>query len=74
MDRAEKYLLILKSIFHDNEDVMNKIEDYEIEDLKYSYGAGIRYMLNEREKINMRVDVGFSPWGTYPYLRISEAF
>jgi len=26
MDRAEKYMLILKSIFHDNEDVINKID------------------------------------------------
>ncbi len=26
MDRAEKYLLILKSCFHDNEDIINKID------------------------------------------------
>ncbi len=26
MDRAEKYMLILKSIFHENEDVINKID------------------------------------------------
>jgi len=26
MDRAEKYMLILKSIFHNNEDVINKID------------------------------------------------
>jgi len=26
MDRAEKYMLILKSIFHENEDVLNKID------------------------------------------------
>ena len=26
MDRAEKYLLILKSCFHNNEDILNKID------------------------------------------------
>ena len=26
MDRAEKYMLILKAIFHENEDVINKID------------------------------------------------
>jgi len=26
MDRAEKYLLILKSMFHESEDVLNKID------------------------------------------------
>ena len=26
MDRAEKYMLILKAIFHENEDVINKVD------------------------------------------------
>jgi len=26
MDRAEKYMLILKSIFHNNEDILDKID------------------------------------------------
>jgi hypothetical protein len=42
--------------------------------IKYSGGAGIRYVLNEKEGITVRLDIGVSPWGVDPYIRILEAF
>ena len=55
-------------------DVLDTVSDYEIKNLKYSYGFGLRYLLNQEDKINLRLDIGISKWGICPYFQISEAF
>ena len=49
--------------------------DYAWNDLKYSYGAGIRFALGKKERLNMRVDYGIGQ-GTNNgfYLQLGEAF
>ncbi len=55
-------------------DVQNDWNDFEFDDIKYGAGGGIRFALNEKEKINLRFDVAISPWGVFPYIMIQEFF
>lgn len=40
----------------------------------WAAGAGVRYLLNPAERITLRLDVGVSPLGVFPYFMIMEAF
>jgi hypothetical protein len=55
-------------------DVFNQPSDVSLSTLKYSYGAGIRYSINEKEKLNIRFDYGFGRKSQSFYLMITEAF
>jgi len=55
-------------------DVAENITEYRIEKLKYSYGLGLRYLLNPDEGLNLRLDAGFSENSAGIYLSIGEAF
>ncbi|MGB0177960.1 MAG: BamA/TamA family outer membrane protein [Owenweeksia sp.] len=42
---------------------------------KYTYGGGLRFRLSKREKVNLRIDVGLSPYGSANYyVTFGEAF
>jgi hypothetical protein len=43
-------------------------------DLKVAGGAGLRFALNKQEKINVRLDIGISQYGVFPYIMLQEAF
>jgi len=43
-------------------------------DLKVAGGAGLRFALNKKEKINIRLDIGVSQYGVFPYVMLQEAF
>lgn len=62
------------AVFASVGDVFDDPDDWEAKDIKYAGGFGVRYMLNEKERINLRFDIGFSPWGVAPYIRMMEAF
>ena len=49
----------------------NSTEDI---DLKVAGGAGLRFALNKEEKINIRLDLGVSRYGIFPYVMLQEAF
>jgi len=55
-------------------DVADRITNLDPTSLEVAGGAGIRFSLNEQERLNVRVDVGvgIDTWGAY--LGISEAF
>lgn len=38
------------------------------------YGVGLRYKINKKDHINIRLDVGFGNGKVYPYITIGEAF
>jgi len=40
----------------------------------WAAGAGVRYVLNRAERITLRLDVGVSPLGVFPYFMVMEAF
>lgn len=49
--------------------------DYSLNDLKFSYGAGLRFALDKKEKLNLRVDYGKGEGNNSGfYLQLGEAF
>lgn len=55
--------------------VSNKVSNYTLTDLRYSYGAGIRFALNKKEKLNLRIDYGIGQGKNNGfYLQLGEAF
>ncbi|MDZ7624381.1 MAG: hypothetical protein U5J96_08070 [Ignavibacteriaceae bacterium] len=50
-------------------------EKLRIDEFKFSYGAGLRFLFNEEEKVNIRADIGITRDGdTGIYFGIEEAF
>ncbi|WP_299049894.1 BamA/TamA family outer membrane protein [uncultured Polaribacter sp.] len=56
-------------------DVFNKSRDLKINDLKLNYGAGLRFMLDKKERLNIRFDFGSGNEtdGNF-YINIAEAY
>jgi hypothetical protein len=55
--------------------VAENLIDYRFDNLKYSYGAGLRFKFNQEQKVNLRVDFGFGNDGNRGiYFGIQEAF
>ena len=55
--------------------VAERLVDYDFETIKYSYGGGLRYLFNKKQKINLRMDIGIGQDGnTGIYFGIEEAF
>ncbi len=50
-------------------------KDYAFNDLRYSYGAGLRFALDKKERLNVRMDYGIGMGKNNGfYLQIGEAF
>jgi outer membrane protein assembly factor BamA len=55
-------------------DVAPQLSALRIDELKYSIGAGIRFVLDAKEKLNVRMDIGFGKDTAGLYFAIEEAF
>jgi hypothetical protein len=44
------------------------------DNLKYSFGGGLRYTMNESERVNIRLDYGFGRGSSSFYFSVTEAF
>lgn len=56
-------------------DVGSQLRSFALADLKYSYGAGLRFALNKKEKLNLRLDYGIGQGSNSGlYLQLGEAF
>lgn len=56
-------------------DVGHNFSDFAVRDLKYTYGAGLRYAINKSEKLNLRLDYGIGPGKNRGlYFELGEAF
>ncbi|OJJ21578.1 hypothetical protein BKI52_13635 [marine bacterium AO1-C] len=56
-------------------DVANEVNQFDSNNLKYSYGGGLRFKLDRKNNINIRLDYGFGSDGSSGfYLEIGEAF
>jgi len=55
-------------------DVVDGLTRLAVRHLKPSYGAGLRFLFNEEQNINLRVDVGFGKNTNGIYFGIEEAF
>lgn len=55
--------------------VASRFSDYSLNGLKYSYGAGLRFAVDQKEKLNIRVDYGIGQGSNNGlYLQLGEAF
>ena len=62
-------------VFSSVGNVSSSILEYNLESIKYTYGTGLRYLFNEKERINLRADIGFGSEGSIGiYFGIEEAF
>lgn len=56
-------------------DVAQEFIKFDFTELKYSYGMGLRFLFNKKQKINLRMDFGFGQDGNSGvYFGIEEAF
>jgi outer membrane protein assembly factor BamA len=55
--------------------VADNMLEYDFGNMKYSYGVGLRFKFNEKQKVNLRMDIGFGNDGNRGiYFGIQEAF
>ena len=54
--------------------VSNHFNNFGLSDFHYAYGLGLRLVLQEKEKLNLRVDFGFSKKSNGIYVILKEAF
>jgi len=62
------------TLFADAGSVSEKYGDLLQSKLRYTFGAGLRVLLNKSEKLTARLDIGIGPKSTAVYLTIGEAF
>jgi hypothetical protein len=56
-------------------DVAGEGIEFDFSQIKYSYGAGLRFLFNKKQKVNLRADFGFGKDGNSGvYFGIEEAF
>lgn len=55
-------------------EVAERPADLSFADLQFTGGVGLRVTLDPKERINLRIDLGFSRYGTFPIVVITEAF
>jgi len=61
--------------FGDIGNVGPEVKDIDFHHFKYSYGGGLRVALNQKEKLNLRLDYGIAKGSSQGfYLQIGEAF
>ncbi len=55
-------------------DVAHRFRDFRFDNLKYSYGFGLRYLFNKKEKMHIRFDIGFGKGTSGVYFSVFQAF
>ena len=55
-------------------DVAGRFPDFKLTKLKYSYGVGGRFRIDPKEKLDVRVDLGFGKNTSGIYFGIEQAF
>jgi outer membrane protein assembly factor BamA len=55
-------------------DVFHNFSDLEFRLVKYSAGAGLRFLINPAERLNVRLDYGYGNEGGHFYFIVTESF
>jgi hypothetical protein len=55
-------------------DVFETTSDLRADRLKYSIGTGLRFLMNPKERLNIRFDYGIGREGGYYYFSVTESF
>lgn len=61
-------------VFGGTGDVSSSPSEFTLNELKWSYGAGLRFMVNKEERTNIRVDLGLGKGTSGFYFGVFEAF
>ena len=62
------------TVFVDAGQVASRYDRFNATNWRYTYGAGLRLMIDKAQKINLRVDFGVGNKKILPYFTIGEAF
>ena len=54
--------------------ISDAINHFNLDTIKPSYGGGLRFKINRKENVNVRVDYGFGKGQQNVYFFIAEAF
>ena len=54
--------------------VGGKMKELRVDDFHYAFGTGLRIVMHEKEKVNLRVDIGFGNESNGIYVILKEAF
>ena len=55
-------------------DVAERVTSFSLRNLKETYGFGLRFLFDEKQKINLRMDIGFGVGTSGVYFGMEEAF
>lgn len=55
-------------------EVSSEINKFSLPGLHYAYGAGLRILVKEKEKVNLRIDYGWGKGSSGLYVMLKEAF
>jgi hypothetical protein len=72
--RRHLFWLLGITVFGDVGQVANRYDGFNNKNWRYTYGAGIRLLIDKAQKINLRVDVAVGNKMVLPYFTIGEAF
>jgi len=62
------------SVFASVGDMAHSNNEFDTSDLKYTTNNGVRYALDPKNKMHIRLDVGVSEFGVSPIIILGEAF
>ena len=72
--RRHLFWLLGFTVFADAGQVMHRYEDLSSTHWQYTYGAGLRLMIDQSQKLNLRIDVAVGNKKILPYFTVAEAF
>ena len=72
--RIPVYKLLGLAVFGSTGEVGHTLDEFSLANLKLSYGIGARIALSKKEKMNLRLDYGFTQHNSGFYLQVGEAF
>jgi outer membrane protein assembly factor BamA len=72
--RRHLFWLLGVTVFADAGQVAYRYDRFNGKNWRYTYGAGLRLMMDKAQKINLRIDFGVGNNKILPYFTIGEAF
>jgi hypothetical protein len=55
-------------------DVADRVGHFDLGNFKYSYGLGLRFVFDAKQRLNIRLDFGFGKGTSGVYFTAAEAF
>ncbi len=62
------------SVFVGVGEVAPEVKKFNLNEIKFAFGYGLRYLLDDAQHVNVRLDIAHSVEGTFVYFTIQEAF